>query len=183
MQSNPIKKCSTCGFVGSPEDFVRGRCRPCVAKQVRAWIDANKERWKAKKREWAEAHEEEMRAWYAKRYLDNRETYLANSRRNQRENHVRVAKRSNEWYHRNRKKAQVCKKRWSRNHKEQHAALRTIATRNRRARLRGDPSTHTRQQIAALLARQRNRCNSCGKDISSGVPRRSYHADQARRIK
>jgi hypothetical protein len=177
MQSNPIKKCSRCGIEETPEaPFAKGSrgryCKVCEKQRMRDWYVANKKRHREYTKRYAEEHKEHLAVWYSQHYFANRDKYLKNTARIQKLNRKRCNQYSIQWYYRNRAQAQAANERWRQAHKEHSDACKRVATRNRAAKLRNDPNTHTKEQIAELLVAQKGKCNSCGKDIST-----KYEAD------
>lgn len=90
-----VKPCKACGAGDRRPD---GRCRPCVARQNRAYISANPEKAAAMRAAYAKAHPEVGAAAKAKFARENPSKVAVSQRAYERANAAKIAKRRAEKY-------------------------------------------------------------------------------------
>jgi 5-methylcytosine-specific restriction endonuclease McrA len=114
------------------------------------------------------AHREELAAKSRAYYADHREERCASVQEWAAKNPDRVVAYHRSGYERNKTAIIERGRQWLVDHPD----IRRSYTRNRRARLRNAPGTHTAADVAAIRAAQGNRCFWCGEPLG-----RSYHVD------
>jgi 5-methylcytosine-specific restriction endonuclease McrA len=118
-----------------------------------AWRKANPERVNALNQKWADANPERVRAYQKQWRIENRDTIRA---------------RTMAWREANRERWDEAAREWQKANLDRVKVSRA----NRRTKVRGNGGSHTPEQIADLLAKQRQRCVGCGASI-----RKNYEAD------
>lgn len=128
-----------------------GQCTDCQRDHRREWAAANPEKEResriASLRKWA-ADNPDLKREYARR---------SNAKPEVSANNVRRARR---WQEANPEKAQDS---------------RLVSDRNRRARRRGSSDTHTKEDVAEILRRQKFRCAECGASVRKTTERHVDH--------
>lgn len=128
-----------------------GQCVDCQREHRREWAAANPEKEResrvASLRKWT-ANNPELKREYARR---------SNSKPEVSANNVRRARR------------------WAEANPERAHELRLVADRNRRALRRGCPDTHTKDDVAEIMRRQKYRCAECGASVRKTTERHVDH--------
>jgi 5-methylcytosine-specific restriction endonuclease McrA len=132
----------------------RAANKATLAAQDRAYYEANKEVVKARSRAWHKANRERAaaraRAWREA----NAEKIAQRGRVYYETNKERLAVQGRAWREANKEKAADHLRAWREANPEQNSAH----SRNRKARVRNAPGSHTAEDILALVEKQENRC-------------------------
>jgi 5-methylcytosine-specific restriction endonuclease McrA len=190
QSSIPTKVCTKCGveLPATPEFFgphahgrygLHPRCRKCRAEDARLYRQAHPEISREYARRYRREHPEVRAAYYESRrealaeydhhrYQNNREAKLAHNRRYHQENREAVARRNR--LHRQYNHQAILER--DRLRYESDPDRFRSYSRNRHARKRNAPGSHTAADIAAQRTRQKGRCYWCGEKVG-----RHYHVD------
>lgn len=153
-----IRICSRCHceFPETAEYFyrdTRGKhglsytCKSCRKLQSKTWYDCNKERARARAKQYYLEHAESEKARVRQWALDNPERALERSLRYRQSHAPESRKRAREW---------------AKSNPEKYAANSRLYTRRRRARKLSVPGEHTKADEIAQVERQRGKCYYCG---------------------
>lgn len=115
-----------------------------IKERARKWQEENDGRYRERIKKYSEAHREEAKIRAAEWVKANPERKRETSKR---------------WVENNKQKHRENCRRWAASNLHKMNAW----NRTRRARLMNSEGTHTATDIAAIFAKQRNRCAACGK--------------------
>lgn len=147
-----------------------GRCLTCAKESNKRSYEANKEeRIKG------------AQQWYAKNKKRKAATDLARWHAN-----PKVRRQAKEWRERNPDKVKAYREKWVANNPDKHREVQRNYTANnpetvqanvrkRRARLRNSTGSHTANDIADILKRQRYQCAECGVSVRKRSDRQVDH--------
>jgi len=142
-------------------------CVECALVNLRAGRVRNRERYRARDREWKNANREKVRAQYRARYARNREKYTRKTRRYYENNGALVREKRKAYHYRTyvnkeiRLKARERTKRWAKDNPDQARTNARNAKARRKAREGVVVGSHTAADIKDILLLQKGRCAYC----------------------
>lgn len=148
-----------------------GRCVACeAASNKRSYENHRAERIAKAAARSASIDIEKRRAYWLARYHNN----------------PKVKQQNREWRERNPDKVRAYREKWIANNPEKHRKVQRNYTANnpeavqanvrkRRARLRNSTGSHTAEDIAAILKRQKHQCAECGASVKKRSDRQVDH--------
>jgi len=164
------KICSNCGLEkplskkyfgkrlsGSVDGF-NGVCRTCERIRINNWINNNRERYRAKQREWKCADPNRKEKWDAY-YNQNRDVIIARSKKWDKEHKERSLVRSHEWYENNRARAKANTIAWRKANPEKVK----LSRQKRRTLKKKVKATLTNEQWETTLKHFGGKCAYCGR--------------------